>query len=186
MKDLKEPRINQGIFASEVLLIGPNGEKLGIRNRNEALRIAEAEGLDLVEISSGASPPVCKIMDYDKYRYELHKKNKLSKKKQKVGTVKEVWMRPAISKHDYDFKLRNIKRFLEEGHKVRITIKFKGREFTHQDLGYKVLEKIHKDIEQEANIETQPKLESKFLVMLISPKKIVQIKKVEKNNPLPS
>lgn len=179
MKDPKGTRVNQRISASEVFLIGPQGEKLGIKSCSEALKIAEELELDLVEVSHGASPPVCKIMDYDKYRYELHKKSKISKKKQKIGTLKEIWMRPSISKHDYDFKLRNIRRFLEEGHKVRIMVKFKGREFAYQDLGYKILEKVRQDIEQEANIETQPKSESKSLIMLISPKKSTQTKKEE-------
>lgn len=153
------------------MLINAEGVRVGIKTRQEALDLARQDGFDLVEIAPNASPPVCKIMDYDKYKYELNKKNKLSKKKQKVGTLKEVRLRPSTEKHDYEFKLNHIKRFTEIGHKVKVTVKFKGREFAHRELGQRILERISEDTADMCIVESKPKQEGKSYIMILSPKR---------------
>jgi translation initiation factor IF-3 len=137
----------------------------------DALRLAEEVGLDLVEISPNANPPVCKIMDFGKYKYEQQKKAVEAKKKQKVIEVKEVKFRPNIDKHDYDVKMRNVTRFLEDGDKVKVTLRFRGREMAHQELGREVLERIAADAEDLGKVESMPKMEGRQMIMVIGPHK---------------
>ena len=137
----------------------------------DAMRMAEQVGLDLVEISPNASPPVCKIMDFGKFKYEQQKKAAEAKKKQKVIEVKEVKFRPNIDEHDYDVKMRNVSRFLEDGDKVKVTLRFRGREMAHQDLGREVLQRIAKDTEGLGKVESMPKMEGRQMIMVIGPAK---------------
>ena len=139
-------------------------------SRDDALRLADEKELDLVEISPNVSPPVCKIMDYDKYRFEQNKKAKLTKKKQKAGILKEIWVTPQTEKHDYEVKLKQVINFLEHGCKVKIAVKFRGRQILYKEFGIKLLENFQKDIETKGFVEIKPKFEGKNLVMLISPK----------------
>lgn len=164
------PRINNEINASELLVIDDDGNKRGIMSRFDALRLAEAENLDLVEVSPGAKPPVAKIMDFGKYKYQEQKKANEARKKQKVIEVKEIKMRPMIDDHDYDVKMRSIKRFFEEGDKVKITLRFRGREMQHMDLGMEVLQKVKKDVDTIGKIELEPRLEGKQMIMIIAPR----------------
>ena len=166
-----EPRLNSEITAREVRLIDAEGKQVGIVPRYEALRMAEEAELDLVEISPQAQPPVCKIMDYGKFRYQQQKKAAEAKKKQKVIEVKEVKFRPGTEEADYQVKLRNVIRFLEEGNKVKITLRFRGREMAHQDIGMQVYDRIEKDLGELAAVEQRPKLEGRQMVMVIAPRK---------------
>lgn len=164
------PRVNQEITSHKVRLVNELGEMIGIVARQEALKAALDVGLDLVEISPNADPPVCKILDYGKYKYEQQKKKHQAKKKQKVIEVKEIQLRPMINDNDLQVKCRAIQRFLSEGNKVKISMRFRGRELSHQDLGMEVLMRIKNDFEELAKIETFPKLEGKQMIMIMTPK----------------
>ena len=163
--------MNHQIRATEVRLIGAEGEQVGIVPIADALKAAEVADLDLVEISPTASPPVCRVMDYGKYLYELGKKLAASRKKQKRVQIKEIKIRPGTEEGDYQVKLRNLIRFLEEGDKVKITLRFRGREISHQALGLKMLERMQADLTHHAVIEQTPKMEGRQMGMLVAPKK---------------
>ena len=163
-------RVNEMINSPNVRLIDENGNQVGIVSRFEAMRKAQEAGLDLVEIAATASPPVCKILDYGKFKYELQKKAADARKKQKVILVKEIKMRPSIDVHDYDVKMRQMKGFLGEGDKVKVTLRFRGREMAHQELGVKVLDRVRDDTAELAKVEAWPRLEGRQMVMVISPK----------------
>jgi translation initiation factor IF-3 len=154
-----------------VRVIGSDGEMIGVLTRDEALRMAEDEGLDLVEIQPNADPPVCRIMDFGKFKFETQKKAAAAKKKQKQVEIKEVKFRPVTDVGDYQIKLRNMLRFLEEGDKVKVTIRFRGREMSHQDLGQNLAKKIQEDIGENGQVESFPRLEGRQMVMMIGPKK---------------
>ena len=143
---------------------------LGVMTVDDALRRAEQEGLDLVEISPNSDPPVCKILDYGKYKYEAQKKLNAARKSQKVIEVKEVKLRPNIDEHDYQVKLRNMGRFLDAGDKVKVTMRFRGREMAHQDLGMNVLNRVRDDVCEEAKVEAEPKLEGRQMIMILAPR----------------
>ena len=164
------PRINSEIRASSVRCIDPEGEQLGILSIDEALRKADDFGLDLVEIQPNASPPVCKILDYGKYKYQAQKRASEARKKQKVIEVKEIKLRPNIDSHDYDVKMRAMKKFLDAGDKVKVTLRFRGREMAHAELGTQLLDRVKGDIDELAKIEAQPKLEGRQMVMVLAPK----------------
>ena len=167
---VKNININHRIRASQVRLIGVDGTQLGIVPLEEALTRAEEERLDLVEVAPKATPPVCKIMDYGKYKYMQSKKLQEAKKKQSTIQVKEVKIRPKTEEHDYQFKLRHIKRFIDEKNKAKITIMFRGREIAHSELGLRVLERIIEDTEEIAVVEQQPKLEGRNMIMILAPR----------------
>jgi len=164
------PRVNEAINAPEVRLIDHQGTQVGIVSIQDALAKADDVGLDLVEISPNAEPPVCKILDYGKLKYEQQKKRNEARKKQKTIDVKEVKMRPGIDTHDYDVKMRNMVRFLGEGDKVKVTIRFRGRELVHQNLGMKVLNRVTEELGELAKIEQFPKMEGRQMVMVLAPK----------------
>ena len=170
-RDSDRARINHQINIPEVRLIGADGEQVGIVSTREALRAAEESGLDLVEISPTAKPPVCRIMDYGKYLFEISKKQAEAKKKQKQIQVKELKFRPTTEEGDYQVKLRNLVRFLEHGDKVKITLRFRGREVAHQDLGMKILERLQQDTVEFSIVEQHAKREGRQLMMVLSPKK---------------
>jgi len=152
-------------------VINKDGEQAGIMQVEEALAMAAEDGLDLVEIAPNGEPPVCRIMDYGKYRFEQAKKNQAAKKKQKVTHVKEVKFRPGTDEADYQVKMRNVRRFIGEGDKVKITLRFRGREMAHQELGAAMLQRIRDSLEEEVVVEQWPKMEGRQMVMLVSPKK---------------
>jgi translation initiation factor IF-3 len=162
--------VNELITAPTVRLIDANGTQVGVVNRFEALRRAEEAGLDLVEVASSASPPVCKILDYGKYKYELQKKAAEARKKQKVIEVKEIKMRPSIDVHDYDVKMRQMKSFLGEGDKVKVTLRFRGREMAHQELAMKLLDRVTHDLDDLGKVEQFPRLEGRQMSMVVAPK----------------
>ncbi|MFN7332289.1 MAG: translation initiation factor IF-3 [bacterium] len=164
------PRINDEIRVPQVRLIDDRGEMLGVMSAREALIRAYDVGLDLVEISPNAVPPVCKILDYGKYKYEQQKKANEARKKQKVVEIKEIKVRPNIDDHDYDVKMKQMKNFIGEGDKVKVTLRFRGREMAHQELGVKVLERIRNDLNELVKVEQMPKLENRQMVMVVSPK----------------
>lgn len=157
-------------MAAEVRLIDPDGEPLGVVAIADALAKAESFGLDLVEMASNAEPPVCKILDYGKFKYEDQKRKAEARKKQKTIEVKEIKMRPGIEDHDYDVKMRAMQRFLGEGDKVKVTLRFRGRELAHQDLGMKVLYRVRDDLEEQAKVEQYPRMEGRQMVMVIAPR----------------
>ena len=165
------PAINTDIMASSVRLIDADGSNVGVVTINDALQRAEVAGLDLVEIVPNSNPPVCKILDFGKFKYEEQKRKSEARKKQKVIEVKEIKMRPGIEEHDYQVKMRAIHRFLEEGDKVKINIRFRGREMSHQELGRAMAERIERDLGDEIVIESRPRLEGRQMVMMIAPKK---------------
>lgn len=165
------PRVNRMIRVPEIRLIDHEGENRGVVSPEDAVAMAEDVGLDLVEISPNASPPVCKIMDLGKFKYESQKKANEAKKKQKVIEVKEVKFRPNIDTHDYDVKMRNVTKFLEGGDKVKVTLRFRGREMAHQELGRDLLHKIAGDIEGLGKIEAMPKMEGRQMIMVAAPVK---------------
>jgi len=167
----KETLINEQITAPRVRLIGADNEQLGIVRREEALRIAQEASLDLVEVAPDANPPVCRLMDYGKFKYRESKKAHEAKLKQKQIQVKEIKIRPATDEGDYQIKLKNLFRFLEEGDKVKVTLRFRGREMAHPELGRAVLERIEQDIEGKGIIEQRPKLEGRQMVMVVAPDK---------------
>ncbi|MBZ8119330.1 translation initiation factor IF-3 [Roseovarius sp. LXJ103] len=163
------PRVNDRIRDEELRLIGADGENVGVVSSRRAMEMADEAGLDLVEISPNASPPVCKIMDYGKYKYEQQKRESEARKKQKIIEVKEVKFRPNTDTNDYDVKMRNVFKFLENGDKVKITLRFRGREMAHQDLGRNLLERVAKDVEGTGKIENMPKMEGRQMIMIIGP-----------------
>lgn len=163
-------RINEEIRAREVRVIGSDGEQLGIMSGREAQQLAYEKHLDLVEIAPTAKPPVCRIMDYGKYRYEQQKREKESRKKQKTFDIKEVKLRPGIEEHDFNVKFKNAVRFLEDGDKVKVTIMFRGRELSHPELGEVLLNKMAVQLKEMAVVERQPKLEGKNMIMIVAPK----------------
>ena len=162
--------MNRDILVSEVRCIAPDGEQLGVIKIDVAIAEAENYGLALVEVSPHADPPVCKILDYGKFKYEAQKKKNEAKKKQRVIEVKEIKLRPNIDDHDYQVKMRNMHKFLNEGDKVKVTLRFRGREMAHQDLGVNVLNRVRDDTEEIAKVEAFPKLEGRQMVMVIAPK----------------
>ncbi|MBN9565022.1 MAG: translation initiation factor IF-3 [Alphaproteobacteria bacterium] len=163
------PRVNQAITSAKVRLVDENGEMVGIVSKAEALQMAEEASLDLVEVSPNADPPVCKILDYGKYKYEAQKKKAEAKKKQKVIEIKEIKMRPVIDENDYQVKMRNVRRFLEDGDKVKITMRFRGREMSHQELGMEILQRIQEELKDSIKIEQTPKLEGKQIILIMAP-----------------
>jgi translation initiation factor IF-3 len=154
-----------------VRVIGADGEMVGVLSRDEALALAEESGMDLVEIQPTADPPVCRIMDYGKFKFEAQKKANAAKKKQKIVEIKELKFRPTTDDGDYNIKLRNLRRFLEEGDKVKVNIRFKGREMAHQELGMEMARRIETDLADEVIIEQRPRLEGRQMIMMIAPKK---------------
>ncbi len=163
----KGPKTNDRIRAPQVQVIGSDGKNLGVLNTQEAINIAKQEGLDLIEISPNASPPVCKIIDIGKYKYDLQKKANKAKKKQKVISLKEIKLRPVTEVHDYNFKIKNAQKFLTKGDKVKFTVKFKGREMQHTSLGYELMKRIINDTLPYGKVEVQPKFEGRQIVMIM-------------------
>jgi translation initiation factor IF-3 len=163
-------RINFRIRSREVRVIGEDGAQLGVMNIQDALRRAEEAGLDLVEVAPSVAPPVCRIIDYSKYKYEQEKKEKEARKKQRIVHIKEIRLGPKIGEHDYQFKLRNLEEFLKRGDKVKVTMMFRGREMAHIDLGRKILDRLSSDISSVGEIEETPAMERNFLTMVIRSK----------------
>ncbi len=163
------PRINDRIRVAEIRLIGVNGENIGVVTPDRGIALAEEAGLDLVEISPNASPPVCKIMDFGKFKYETQKKEAEARKNQKIIEIKEVKFRPNTDTNDYDVKMRNVLRFLEAGDKVKVTLRFRGREMAHQELGRQLLERVAGDVSELGKVENMPKMEGRQMVMMIGP-----------------
>ena len=165
----KGPRSNNRIVSAEVQVISSDGQNLGILNTQEAITIAKNEGLDLIEIAQNAKPPVCKIMDMGKYKYDAQKKANKAKKKQKKIEIKEIKLRPVTEIHDYTFKIKNAQKFLSKGDKVKFTIKFKGRELQHSHLGNELMSKIKDDMQNIGKVELHPKFDGKQMIMVIQP-----------------
>ena len=163
-------RINNRIDVREVRLIDAEGANIGVVPIRQAMMMAEEANLDLVEISPDAKPPVCKILDYGKFKFQEQKKAAEARKKQKVIEIKEIKMRPMIDDHDYDVKMRAIKRFFEEGDKVKITLRFRGREMAHQELGQQLLDRVKKDTVEIAKVESEPRFEGRQIVMVLAPR----------------
>ena len=164
------PRINDEIRVPRVLLIDQNGEKQGVMPTSSALEAAEEAGLDLVEIVPNADPPVCKILDYGKFKFQEQKKKNEARKHQKVIEVKEIKMRPNIDDHDYEVKMRAMKRFIEEGDKVKVTLRFRGREMVHSELGLQVLNRVRGEMDALTKIESMPRMEGRQMIMVLAPK----------------
>ena len=165
----KGPRSNNRINSPEVQVIGSTGENLGIINTNKAISMAKEEGLDLIEIAPNAKPPVCKIIDMGKYKYDAQKKANKAKKKQKKIELKEIKLRPVTEIHDYNFKIKNAQKFLEKGDKVKFTVKFRGREMQHTHLGNKLMDRIINDTAKLGKVEVMPKLEGRQIIMIVQP-----------------
>ena len=163
------PKANERIRAIDVQVIGSDGGNIGTLPLNKAIEIAKQEGLDLIEISPNANPPVCKIMDMGKYKYDLQKKANVAKKKQKTVALKEIKLRPGTDTHDYNFKIKNAKKFIIKGDKVKFTVKFKGREMQHTELGKELMSKIIEETKDIAKVESRPKFEGRQMVMIIQP-----------------
>ena len=163
------PRTNHRIRSIDVQVINSSGENLGILTLKKAIETAKEEGLDLIEISPNANPPVCKIMDMGKYKYDMQKKANKAKKNQKIATLKELKLRPGTEIHDYNFKIKNAKKFITKGNKVKFTVKFKGREMQHTDLGKELMDKIIGETKDVAKVESKPKFEGRQMVMIIQP-----------------
>ena len=163
------PKANERIKALDVQVIGSEGNNLGVMQLKQAIQIAKDEGLDLIEISPNANPPVCKIMDMGKYKYDLQKKANQAKKKQKVVSLKEIKLRPGTEIHDYNFKIKNAKKFISKGDKVKFTVKFKGREMQHVELGKDLMKRIIEDTKDIGKVETHPKFEGRQMIMIIQP-----------------
>ena len=166
---MKGPRVNNKIRASEVQLITHDGDNIGTVSINEALERAQEVGLDLIEVAPNAKPPVCKIIDYGKYKYELQKKASQAKKKQKIVSLKELKLRPATDKHDYDFKMKNAEKFIAKGDKVKFTIRFKGREIENMDAAHNLASRIIEDTKKIAKVEQQAKMEGRQMTLIIQP-----------------
>ncbi|HPA00764.1 MAG TPA: translation initiation factor IF-3 [Chiayiivirga sp.] len=164
-------RKNGEIRVPRVRVIGSDGEMIGVLSRDEALRMAEDEGLDLVEIQPNADPPVCKIMDFGKFRFEQQKKASEAKKKQKQVEIKELKFRPVTDDGDYQIKLRNMRRFIAEGDRVKVVVRFRGREMSHTELGLAMTQRIEEDLKDEVIIEQRPKMEGRQMIMMVAPKK---------------
>lgn len=164
-------KINEKITAKEVRLVGADGEMIGVVPTRRAIEIAKEAGLDLVEISPNASPPVCKILNYSKFRYTLQKKDKEAKKKQKKIETKEIKLSPRIAGGDYQIKLRNAKKFIEEGNKVRVSLAFRGREITHNEVGFAIINRFMQDMLEVSEVELAPKMEGKQILMILTAKK---------------
>jgi len=162
--------VNEDIFSRTILLIGDDGHKYGEIGLEEGRAIAEEKGFDLVEVSPEAKPPVVKLMDYGKFKYEQQKKAAEARKKQKVIEIKEIKMRPTIDDHDYDTKMKQMRRFFDEGDKVKVTLRFRGREMAHQNLGMDLLNRVHKDVEPVAKMEQWPKMEGRQMMMVLAPR----------------
>jgi translation initiation factor IF-3 len=166
--------VNNRIRVPQIRCVGPDGSQIGIISTREAMAMAESQGLDLVEIAPNAQPPVCRIMDYGKYKYELEKKDKAAKKHQSATKVKEVQLHPNVGDHDYDTKMRHMRAFLEEGHRVKIGVFFRGRESAHQDIGFNLMNRVIKDCQDLATPEQAPKFLGRNLFMLLSPRPSVR------------
>ena len=164
------PRINDEIGVPRVRLVDERGQMVGVVGRSEALTMAANVGLDLVEIAPNADPPVCKILDFGKYKYEEQKKKNEARKKQKIIEVKEIKLRPSIDDHDYEVKRRSMAKFIEEGDKVKVTMRFRGRELAHQELGMDVLMRVRGDLDEIAKVEQMPRMEGRQMTMVMSPK----------------
>ena len=163
------PKANERIKALDVQVIGSEGNNLGVMQLKQAIQMARDEGLDLIEISPNANPPVCKIMDMGKYKYDLQKKANQAKKKQKIVSLKEIKLRPGTEIHDYNFKIKNAKKFISKGDKVKFTVKFKGREMQHVELGKDLMKRIIEDTKDIGKVETHPKFEGRQMIMIIQP-----------------
>lgn len=163
-------RINQEIRAREVRVIADDGEQVGIMSSRDALRLAEEKNLDLVEVAPTANPPVCRIMDFGKFRYEQSKRERDNRKKQKVTALKEIRFSPKIDTHDFEVKAKNAKKFLEDGNKVKVTVRFRGREIVHNNLAKELLEELAKTVDDLAVMERSPKLEGRNMIMILGPK----------------
>jgi translation initiation factor IF-3 len=164
------PKFDDLIQAEKVRVIDENGENLGVMYTREAIEQANEQGLNLVEVSPGADPPVAKFLDVGKYRYEAQKKANLARKSQKTQQIKEIKMRPNIDDHDYDVKMRSVRKFIEEGDKVKMTLRFRGREMAHQELGMNLLNRVRDDTAEIAKIEAYPRLEGRQMLMVLAPK----------------
>ena len=164
------PRVNRDIRAVQVQLIDGEGQNRGVVNLADAQKLAEEAGLDLVEIVPNASPPVCKILDFGKYRFLEQKKSAEQRKRQKIVEIKEIKLRPGIDDHDYEVKMRSVFRFFEEGDKVKVTLRFRGREMAHQDIGYRLLQRVKLEPGEVARVETEPLMEGRQMVMVLAPK----------------
>jgi translation initiation factor IF-3 len=164
------PRMNEDIRVREVRLIDQTGQNVGVVATTDAMARATEAGLDLVEISPDANPPVAKILDYGKFKYQEQKKAAEARKRQKTVEIKEIKMRPSIDDHDYDVKMRAIKRFFEEGDKVKVTLRFRGRELAHQELGWQVLQRVKADVEPISKVESEPRMEGRQMVMVLAPR----------------
>jgi translation initiation factor IF-3 len=162
--------VNTEIEAKSIRLVDADGEMVGVVSLREGLDMAAEVGLDLVEVSPTADPPVCKILDFGKYKYEIQKKKNEARKKQKVIDIKEIKLRPNIDDNDYNIKMRNMRKFLEDGDKVKITLRFRGREMAHQDLGVKVLDRVRAGLDDLAKVEQFPKMEGRQMVMVMAPR----------------
>jgi len=165
----KGPKTNERIRSPQVQVINSDGKNLGTLNTQEAINIAKQEGLDLIEISPNANPPVCKIIDIGKYKYDLQKKANKAKKKQKIMNLKEIKLRPVTEIHDYNFKIKNAQKFLEKGDKVKFTVKFRGREMQHTHLGNELMDRIINDTASVGKVEVTPKLEGRQIIMIVHP-----------------
>ncbi|TYB81655.1 translation initiation factor IF-3 [Maritimibacter fusiformis] len=163
------PKVNERIRAPEVRLIGADGENLGVVTPERGIELAVEAGLDLVEISPNANPPVCKIMDFGKFKYETQKREAEARKNQKTIDIKEVKFRPGTDTHDYEVKMRNVVRFLEKGDKVKVTLRFRGREMAHQNIGRGLLERVAEDVKELGKVENMPKMEGRQMIMMIGP-----------------
>jgi len=170
MPSREGPRINELIEVPVVVLIDHEGENQGEMSVSDAMEIAVEAGLDLVEVSPNMSPPVCKILDYGKFKYQAQKKANEARKKQKTIDIKEIKMRPNIDTHDYDVKMRAIARFFEQGDKVKVTLRFRGREMAHQELGMQLLQRVKAETEEVAKVEAEPKLEGRQMIMVLAPR----------------
>ncbi len=164
------PRYNKFIQADKVRVIDENGENVGVLSTRDAIERAADVGLDLVEVSPNADPPVCKFLDVGKYRYEAQKKANAARKTQKTQEIKEIKMRPNIDDHDYDVKMRNVQRFIEAGDKVKVTLRFRGRELSHQQLGMNLLRRVQEDVAEIAKVEAYPRMEGRQMLMVLAPK----------------
>ncbi|CAO4840599.1 MAG: Translation initiation factor IF-3 [Holosporales bacterium] len=170
-KNADGPRVNFEIVAPKVRVVGADGEMIGVLTRNEAIKLAQQSSLDLVEVSPNAEPPVCKIINYGKYKYELQKKKAEAKKKQKIIEVKEIQLRPMIGAHDLEIKSKAIARFIADGNKVKVVMRFRGREMAHQEIGLNIMNKIKESFDDVAKPESQPKLEGQQVIMILAPNK---------------
>ncbi|MCP4549109.1 MAG: translation initiation factor IF-3 [bacterium] len=179
-RDSDEPRVNQRIRIPEIRLIDEEGTQVGIIATSIAMNMAQERGLDLVEVSPGSRPPVCRIMDFGKYKYELSKKAKEARKRQHQVTVKEVQFRPKTDEHDYQFKVRNILRFLDHKDKVKVTLRFRGREMSHMDFAMQTFERLLEELSSLCKVEQKPKVEGRTVVMVLAPLPEAEKKRVQK------